>query len=299
MIMEQLKAELSIVLGESISRLECVSEQPYAHLFAIYDEQGHAMPLMAKSFTCAGIAAQEAYKLSMLAREGVIRVPTVFGMVTTHQSPYQEILLIERLRGVSAEAPTRTPQRWNVLMEQIVEGLLAWHRIDSHGCVGSVDSTQENSWAAWYQQRIEVLWASVSNLQSAILTQEDRTLLFRARASLSRLFADFNDNPVLVHGNLSLRSLLKDPRSDQLLAMINPGTVLWAPREFDLFRLWEKGMSEQLLFSYLQRAPVAESFLARRWLYVVWESVAHLIHTGQFDRRAFDYARQQLLPWLN
>ncbi len=299
MIMEQLKAELSIVLGESISRLECVSEQPYAHLFAIYDEQGHAMPLMAKSFTCAGIAAQEAYKLSMLAREGVVRVPTVFGMVTTQQPPYQEILLIERLRGVSAEAPTRTPQRWDVLMEQIVEGLLAWHRIDSHGCVGSVDSTQENSWTAWYQQRVEVLWASVSNLHSALLTQEDRTLLFRARASLKSLFVDFNDNPVLVHGNLSLRSLLKDPRSDQLLAMINPGTVLWAPREFDLFRLWEKGMSEQLLFSYLQRAPVAESFLARRWLYIVWESVAHLIHTGKFDRRAFDYARQQLLPWLN
>ncbi|GBU12627.1 hypothetical protein AwEntero_12280 [Enterobacterales bacterium] len=299
MIMEQLKAELSIVLGENISRLECVSEQPYAHLFAIYDEQGHAMPLMAKTFTCTGIAAQEAYKLSMLAREGVVRVPTVFGMVTTHQPPYQEILLIERLRGVSAEAPTRTPQRWDVLMEQIVEGLLAWHRIDSHGCVGSVDSTQENSWAAWYQQRVEVLWASVSNLHSAILTQEDRTLLFRARSSLNNLFADFNDNPVLVHGNLSLRSLLKDPRSDQLLAMINPGTVLWAPREFDLFRLWEKGMSEQLLFSYLQRAPVAESFLARRWLYIVWECVAHLIHTGQFDRRAFDYARQQLLPWLN
>ncbi|STQ45427.1 Uncharacterised protein [Ewingella americana] len=38
--MEQLKAELSIVLGERLSRLECVSEQPYAHLYAIYDEQG-------------------------------------------------------------------------------------------------------------------------------------------------------------------------------------------------------------------------------------------------------------------
>lgn len=299
MTMEQLKAELSIVLGERITRLERVSEQPYAHLFAIYDAQGHAMPLMAKSFTCAGIAAQEAYKLSMLAREGGVRVPTVFGMVSTHQPPYQEILLIERLRGVSVEAPTRTPQRWNVLMEQIVEGLLAWHRIDSHGCVGTVDSIQENNWVAWYQQRIEVLWASASHLQSGILTQEDRTLLFRARACLDSLFDDFNDNPVLVHGNLSLRSLLKDPRSDQLLAMINPGTVLWAPREFDLFRLWEEGMSEQLLFSYLQRAPVAESFLARRWLYIVWESVSHLIHTGKLDRRAFDYARQQLLPWLN
>jgi fructosamine-3-kinase len=297
--MEQLKAELSIVLGERLSRLECVSEQPYAHLFSLYDEQGYAMPLMAKSFVCEGIAGQEAYKLSMLAREGVVRVPTVYGMVTTHQKPYREILLIERLRGVSAEAPTRTPEHWKILQEQIVEAMLAWHRIDSHGCVGLVDSTQENRWENWYPQRVEVLWSTLSNLQAPELTPEDRTVLFRSRSSIATLFREFDDTPVLVHGNLSLRSMLKDPRSDQLLAMINPGTVLWAPREFDLFRLWEKGMSEQLLFSYLQKAPVSDTFLERRWFYLLWESVAHLIHTGKLDRRQFDYARQQLLPWLN
>ncbi|HEB0107783.1 TPA: hypothetical protein RYX74_003620, partial [Serratia marcescens] len=121
--MEQLRAELSIVLGESISRLERVSEQPYAHMYSLYDRQGNAIPLMAKSFICQGIAQQEAYKLSMLARDGDIRLPTVYGVVCTHQAPYKEILLIERLRGVSAEAPTRSPDRWNMLMEQIVDGI--------------------------------------------------------------------------------------------------------------------------------------------------------------------------------
>lgn len=297
--MEQLKAELSSVLGEPLSRLECISEQPYAHLFALYDEQGDAMPLLAKSFTCVGIAAQEAYKLSMLARDGYVRMPAIYGMVKEQQAPYHEILLIERLQGVSAEAPTRTPQRWDMLMDQVVEALLTWHRIDSHGCVGTVDSTQENDWFNWYQQRIEVLWSTLTNLHAPALTQDDRTLLYRSRVSLPSLFADFNDNAVLIHGNLSLRSLLKDPRSDQLLAMINPGMTLWAPREFELFRLWESGMSNELLFRYLQKAPVSDSFLSRRWLYLIWEAVSHFIHTGKLDRRQFDYARQQLLPWLD
>ena len=43
------------------------------------------------------------------------------------------MLLLARLNGVSAEAPARTAARWEQLCEQIVEGLLAWHRIDSHG----------------------------------------------------------------------------------------------------------------------------------------------------------------------
>ncbi len=40
---------------------------------------------------------------------------------------------------------------------------------------------------------------------------------------LTGLVEGFNDNCVLIHGNFSLRSMLKDSRSDQLLAMVGPG----------------------------------------------------------------------------
>nr|WP_113867009.1 YcbJ family phosphotransferase [Brenneria salicis]NMN91403.1 phosphotransferase family enzyme [Brenneria salicis ATCC 15712 = DSM 30166]RBP61755.1 phosphotransferase family enzyme [Brenneria salicis ATCC 15712 = DSM 30166]RLM30496.1 hypothetical protein BHG07_10500 [Brenneria salicis ATCC 15712 = DSM 30166] len=296
--MEQLKSELSTVLGESLSRLERISEQPYADLYALYDKEGHAIPLLAKSYICQGVAQQEAYKLSMLAREGDVRLPTVYGLVITQQAPYKELLLIERLRGVSVEAPTRTTQRWTLLMDQIVDDVLAWHRIDSHSCVGSVDSTQENDWFSWYQQRLEVLWSTLLNITAPQLTQADRSLLYRTRQELPALFDDFHDNCVLVHGNLSLRSMLKDARTDQLLAMINPGMMLWAPREYELFRLCGSGMPQQLLYHYLKKAPVAESFVYRRWLYVIWEAVSRYIHTGQLDRQLFDIASRELAPWL-
>ncbi len=87
------------------------------------------------------------------------------------------------------------------------------------------------------------------------------------------MFSDFNDNCVLVHGCFTLRSMLKDARSDQLLAMVGPGMMLWAPREYELFRLADGGLGEQLLWRYLQRAPVAESFVWRRWLYQLWDEV--------------------------
>lgn len=179
-----------------------------------------------------------------------------------------------------------------------MESVLAWHRIDSHSCVGTVDSIQENSWFNWYQQRLEVLWSTVVNVNAPLLTQEDRTLLYRSRECLPELFDDFDDGCVLVHGNLSLRSMLKDARSDQLLAMINPGIVLWAPREYELFRLCESGMPEQLLYHYLSKAPVAEDFIYRRWLYAIWEAISRYIHTGQLDRSVFDIASRELLPWL-
>ncbi|RWR02015.1 hypothetical protein ED28_10305 [[Pantoea] beijingensis] len=296
--MEHLRAELTLVLGEQISRLEPISEPPFARLYALYDRNGNAMPLMAKCFRSQGIAAQEACKLSMLARDGAVKVPGVYGMVLSQHQPRHEILLIERIGGVSVEAPARTPERWQQLQEQIVEGIQGWHRIDSHGLVGTVDSTQENGWANWYKQRVEVLWSTLSNLSPPYLTLADRQILYRSRDALSLLFTDFDDGCVLVHGNLTLGSMLKDVHSDQLLAMINPGMVLWAPREYDLFRLCEAGAPEALLNRYLERMPVAESFVCRRWLYALWESVARIVHTGEFDRHRFNVAAAALLPWL-
>lgn len=296
--MDHLKAELSVVLGESIGRLEQISEQPYASLFTLYNQQGTPLPLVAKTFLCQGIAQQEAYKLSMLARQGDIRLPTVYGVLTTHQFPYKEVLLIERLRGVSVEAPTRTPQRWQCLKEQIAEGILSWHRIDSHGCVGNVDSVQENTWPQWYQQRLEVIWSTLGNMQTTELGIETRRILFRSKEKLPELFAGFDDSCVLVHGNLTLRSMLKDQKSDQLLAMLNPGMMLWAPREYDLFRLSEDGMATELLHTYLQKAPVSDDFMMRRWLYVLWESIGRYLHTGVVERPVVERAAQQLLPWL-
>lgn len=212
--MEQLRAELSHLLGEKLSRVECVNEKADTALWSLYDSQGNPMPLMARSFTSPGVARQLASKMSMLAREGTVRMPTVYGVMTHEEHPGPDVLLIERLRGVSVEAPTRTPERWEQLKDQIVEALLARHRQDSRGLVGAVDSTRENLWPLWYRQRVEVLWGTLNQFNNTGLTMQDKRILFRTRECLPTLFEGFNDNCVLVHGNFTLRSMLKDSRSD-------------------------------------------------------------------------------------
>jgi hypothetical protein len=105
-----------------------------------------------------------------------------------------------------------------------------------------------------------VLWGTLNQFNNTGLTMQDKRILFRTRECLPALFEGFNDNCVLIHGNFTLRSMLKDSRSDQLLAMVGPGIMLWAPREYELFRLSDSGAAEGLLWHYLQRAPVAKRF---------------------------------------
>ncbi|NYY74721.1 hypothetical protein DMH88_17255 [Escherichia coli] len=130
--------------------------------------------------------------------------------VMTHEEhPGPDVLLLERMRGVSVEAPARTPERWEQLKDQIVEALLARHRQDSRDCVGAVDNTQENFWPSWYRQHVEVLWTTLNQFNNTGLTMQDKRILFRTRECLPALFEGFNDNCVLIHGNFCLRSMLE------------------------------------------------------------------------------------------
>lgn len=183
--MEQLRAELSHLLGEKLSRIECVSEKADTALWSLYDGQGNPMPLMARSFTSPGVARQLAWKMSMLAREGTVRMPTVYGVMTHEEHPGPDVLLIERLRGVPVEAPARTPERWEQLKTRLSRR--CWrHRQDSRGLVGPVDSTQENLWPLWYRQRVEVLWGTLNQFNNTGLTMQDKRILFPAPASAYR-----------------------------------------------------------------------------------------------------------------
>ena len=85
--MEQLRTELSHLLGEKLSRVECVSEKPATALWSLYDAQGNPMPLLARSFTTPGVARQLAWKISTLARSGTVRMPVVYGVMTHEEHP--------------------------------------------------------------------------------------------------------------------------------------------------------------------------------------------------------------------
>ncbi len=141
--MEQLRTELSHLLGEKLSRVECVSEQAATALWFLYDAQETRCRCWRE------VSPRPAWRGSWhgrsrpSARNGTVRMPVVYGVMTHEEHPGPDVLLLERLRGVPVEAPTRTPARWEQLQEQIVEALLAWHRQDSGGCVGMVDNTRK------------------------------------------------------------------------------------------------------------------------------------------------------------
>ncbi len=296
--MELLKSELSLILGESVSRVETLNCQPQSCLYALYDQSGQAMPMAVSYFSQPGLAEQEARKLMLLRQKGSVHVPAVYGVVLSERQPFHELLLVERLGGISADVPVHSAEQWSSLEQQIIDGLSDWHIHPASGMSGYVDSSQNLSWPDWYRQYTSVLFSLLQQKQLTSISAEDRQILYRAQLRHDDLFADLNCPNVMIHGNLELKNIIKDPHTETLLAMVQPGRMLWAPAEYELFRLWNDPAGQRLILAYRQRFPLDEGFLWRCALYRLWHQVEQLVYNRPFSVQQFSQAKTDLLPWL-
>lgn len=65
--MERRQAELNHLLGEKLSRLECINQKSGSALWSLNDRHGNAMPLLASRFTSPGLSAQQVWKIHSIA----------------------------------------------------------------------------------------------------------------------------------------------------------------------------------------------------------------------------------------
>lgn len=295
--MEGLLDDLGQLLGEPVSRAEVIGRGQVATVYSLYDSQNRTFPVVAKAYPVAGVAQNEMNKLLLLSRHSWVRVPAVHSVYCpTRTSLYKEILLLERLPGITVSAPCRSTDRSQALSEHIVDCLLSWHRVDSQGFTGISGNLKEQGWTEWYTRYQVQLWNQLEAFTDC--DYAERVILYRSLEKTSRLFSEFDDTCVLVHGDFRLRNLLKDVKTDQLLAVLDPGEIQAAPREYDLMHLCDDPFAEKVLSTYLKRAPVAEQFAARRWLYKVWDEVAAGLRCGKMNHERLAAYSQNLIPWL-
>lgn len=296
--MERLKSELSLILGESVGRIEPLNCQPHSCLYALYDRSGQAMPMVVRDFSQPGLAEQQARKLMLLRQHGSVPVPAVYGVVFSDRLPFHELLLVERLGGISAAAPVRSPGAQERLAQQIADGLGSWHSQSADNMSGYIDSCQSLSWPDWYRQYTTVLWSLLRQKKQTALSAADLQFLSLTQRNYQQLFADLSQPNVMLHGNLELSNIIKDPHTESLLAMVQPGRILWAPAEFELFRLWNAPVGQAIILKYRHRHPLDEGFIWRCPLYRLWYQAEQVVCNQPFSAQDFAEARRQLLPWL-
>ncbi len=243
--------------------------------------------LIAKVYKQGGCMEREARQLEMLRRHALVRVPEIIAELPKSANGRFDILLMEYLPGVNAGGiKIRDAARRERFADQVVDNLLAIHAVTGPEGFGDyVTEEFSSSWEAYYHSLI-------APMHRALTRSKISRKIANLADELYDRFAQFFTNPVrescLIHGDYNLWNLMADPLTEQLTGMIDPFGSCFADRELELFQLENSnGSYYHLLENYAKKAPLSDSFEAKKYYYRFWDDVKHYLNVGYCDKNAF------------
>jgi aminoglycoside phosphotransferase (APT) family kinase protein len=231
-----------------------------------------------------GWGLREKQQLEYLRQYAPVPVPQIY-YYQPDTANVCEALMMEYIPGVPGKSlrDPAPPIRQRITRD-IIETLLALHEVQHPGGYGNLnDSSFYAYWWDFYGQRVRAVHAYLQRplpgdtpIDTAILRMADRSL-----SAGERIFAECQNNAVLVHGDFCLNNLLFDPTTSRIVGLIDPLDLHWGERELDLVNLTKsRGDRFQLLETYSQSVDLGEQFPLRYWFYQFWSWLYYyaLIH---------------------
>lgn len=234
-----------------------------------------------KLYLAPNLAQKEACALRLLAKHAHAPMPAVYHVDKTvgHGA-----VIMAYIDGVNAGKLDPVPQDTKeALAEQMVENLLAYHRVIHEDGFGQLeDAVFVADWRDYYHPFAEDAVRKAEKLcaQKAL----DEAVLATLRQALDyydRVFYLPVREACLIHGDYNTWNVLLTKDFRRIAAVIDPFNCCWADSEFDLYQLDNaNGKAFGLLAAYEKKRPLSENFLLKRAFYELFTELHHFFDAG-------------------
>ena len=218
------------------------------------------------------MAEKEALQLTELSRHGTLPMPQVYFLHRKDTSIHRDALLMQYTPGITFSAITDlTPEQSDHIAQEIVENLLAYHRIPHAGFGEIGGSVFYDDFRDWYRLLAADYMKSGQTLfHQGLLDPDNYQVLCEAWEAFDAIFSLPITEARLVHGDYNGWNYLIRPDYTGVSSIIDPFDACWGDPEMDLPHL-----REEHLALYAQRAPLTPNFALKRHFYSLFSNVRH------------------------
>lgn len=193
--------------------------------------------IVLKAYRGRGYQIKEALSLKYLSANTSVPVPRVY---FTHEDEVFSVLGMSLIEGQNVLNPLFLLKN-KALKEQfakdVIHGLTEIHSAVGTG-FGNLENPQYSSWKEFYGIEYQEPWLNgLAELsRKGKFNKRRLDLLYRATEVFNSVCEE-PENPVLIHADINIMNIMADPKSFKLTGFIDPGTSVFADREYDLFQL--------------------------------------------------------------
>ncbi len=216
-------------------------------------------PIVLKAYRIPGSELKEAAQLKALAGSTSVKFPEVFFTHSGNDCCLMAMSFIEGKNVLNPSYLLKSKSQKEAFTDAVINGLIEIHSTKGEK-YGDILSPTYSSWLEYFKkEKIETGLAGLKNLcDKGKYGKKNYERLCEATEFFYQL-AEEPENPVLIHGDINIMNIMADPKTMRLTGFIDPGSIAWADREYDLFQLrnmW--GDSFGLYETYKSRVRTSE-----------------------------------------
>ncbi len=194
-------------------------------------------PIAIKAFRIKGWNEKESKQLKALSKSTSVKLPEVY---FTHSDCDAEIMGMSFMNGKNALDPTylfKNKTQKDAFTNSVVDGLMEIHSTVGTG-YGDILNPTYSTWLDFFHtEKIEPGLKGLNELcQKGKYSKKNYEKLCNATELFYKLYEE-PEHPVLIHGDINIMNIMVDPKTMALEGFIDPGSVAWADREYELFQL--------------------------------------------------------------
>ncbi len=222
-------------MNESLTDIKFIGGGSFGKVFKGTMPDG--TPIAVKAYRVNGWEMRESEQLRALCNATKVKVPEV---LFTKSDENTAIMAMGFIKGQNVLNPAyllKSKAAKQQFTNDVIDGLLEIHSVKGEK-YGDILNPNYTNWLEYFKtEKIETGIKGLTELCEKGKYSWKNLELLKAATEIFYKVAEEPESPVLIHGDINIMNIMADPKTMQLTGFIDPGSIAWADREYDLFQL--------------------------------------------------------------
>ncbi len=222
-------------LNKEIRRIEYIGGGSFGKVYGVSMADGTKIAV--KAFREKGALQKESGQLGVLSMHTKVQMPEVLFVYEGNESALMGMTFIDGKNVLNPLFIFKSRRQKEKFSNDVADAMLEWHSVKAEK-YGYTDNPQYDSWKDFYiEEKQKPILDGLSSLADKGKYSKKNLALLKAATKIYNSLPDESQAPVLIHGDLNIMNIMADPKTLELIGIIDPIGSIYADKEYDLFQL--------------------------------------------------------------
>lgn len=210
------------------------------------------------------------------------------------------VMIMEFFDGISADKIKSIRKASKILPDMVVDNLIKIHTVHNDK-FGPVDNAVYDTWYDYYSEfASEIYNFAKESYSRGVMRKKAFKAVELSYENLDKILKENSGEPTLIHGDYWQPNFVVNPKTYELIGVIDPFNIMWAEPEYELFALTVGGSARLKLYeNYKSKVSTSAYCDLKVEMYALYNELLWYQKLNKFDNGYLLYRGKRLIKQMN